>query len=286
MHARIIPRWFIRHCENWKAYSFNNLLNYWRGLGIGIEKLKSIRDELHERSDTNIAVIGSVGKTTVVKILAQLLQNAGCPTFYTKVNDNWLPKAPLASYLALKKNYSFRIFECAATKRGDMRALSFLIPSKYIIFTEFTNAHLAEFKNLGKIIKEKLSFISYSKKCFIVSHVNNKEFLEQNNIRAIYFGENGSGAEFSFSDVKTSINRTTFNLHRPNGEIIFVKISGFGAHLPCAAISAIAMFEILTGRQINRNNLRALMKFKPIMRRMEIVHRRNIRFIVYRDYKN
>lgn len=162
-----------------------------------------------------------------------------------------------------------------------MKALSFLIPAKFILLTEITNVHLAALENLQGVVNEKLSFFQKSNKASVVSHINNKDYLSKAKIKSLYYGERGTGADYFFSNIKTGLKKTTFILGKKKEDnFINIKIAGFGRHLASEAAGAIAMFEKIVGRSITHNELKILKKIKPTKRRMEIVKRNNINFII------
>lgn len=274
-----LPKWFVSHCKKWNMYSYNNLFRYWHGVGLMEPDLVKIHNSFMLDKNT-VAVVGSVGKSTAVRILSELLTKAGYYNYSTRVNDNWLPKISLAAYLSLRKHYSVRIFECATIKKGDIRALSFLIPADFILLTEITNAHLAVLKDPLGVIKEKLSFFYNCNGAVTVSHINNKPHLVKRGIKATYYGENGSGADYLFSNIKTNLNKTTFSLKRSKGKDIKVEIAGFGRHLACETAGVVAMFERIVGRPIKEGEIKILKKHETPYKRMELVKDKNVYFII------
>lgn len=107
---------------------------------------------------TQIAITGSVGKTTTKEMLAHVLTQFG-PTVYSKesFNNHW--GVPL-SLLNLEQDTQYGIFEIGMNHKGEIAPLAKLVKPDIAIITAIGEAHIGEFKNTKAIATEKTKIFS------------------------------------------------------------------------------------------------------------------------------
>lgn len=98
-------------------------------------------------------VTGSVGKTTVKELTADILNALG-PTARTRRNWNNDIGLPL-SLLAMKKDARFGVFEAGINHMGEMKQLCVVLRPQWAVITTIGIAHLEFFGSVEKIAEEK-----------------------------------------------------------------------------------------------------------------------------------
>jgi len=103
---------------------------------------------------TPVGITGSVGKTTVKEMCADVLSVKG-QTHRTAGNYNNHIGLPL-TMLAMPQTARFGVFEIGMNHPGEIGALSYLLQPKVGLLTDICNAHRESFSSLEEIAREKM----------------------------------------------------------------------------------------------------------------------------------
>lgn len=100
-----------------------------------------------------VAVTGSVGKTTVKEMIADVLQARG-PTARTRGNWNNDIGLPL-SLLAMNSNERYGVYELGMNHPGELEPLCKILRPSWSVITNVGPVHLEFFKSIADIAREK-----------------------------------------------------------------------------------------------------------------------------------
>lgn len=100
-----------------------------------------------------VGITGSVGKTTVKEMCADILSLHG-DTHRTAGNYNNHIGLPL-SMLAMPQKARYGVFEVGMNRPGEIGELGYLLQPKIAIITDIGNAHREQFASLEEIAREK-----------------------------------------------------------------------------------------------------------------------------------
>jgi UDP-N-acetylmuramoyl-tripeptide--D-alanyl-D-alanine ligase len=106
---------------------------------------------------TAIGITGSVGKTTVKEMCAEVLSVEGA-THRTAGNYNNHIGLPL-TMLSMPRQARFGVFEIGMNHPGEIGALAYLLQPKIGIVTDICNAHRESFRSLEEIAREKMKLV-------------------------------------------------------------------------------------------------------------------------------
>jgi len=269
-----LPQWFVRHCAHWNRYTYTNLLDAWRTHGITPSSLVTYRRAL--RNVTCIGIVGSVGKSTLVRVLAALLPGAHGTVYRTRVNDNWLPQMPLIMHQIAARKPRIAILECGVSRKGDARALAYLLPFQALIYTELVPVHLAEFGKFEWLVAEKFQFIARRNACILFSHSANRALMEERGLHPQYYGP---GTDYACAESALTPSRTRVTLQTPQGRLT-ATVPLLGYHVGDAVSGALAVvggfFHIpLTGRVAD-----LLRRVRPLPLRMQRYRTAGAEFLI------
>ncbi|MEA2068987.1 MAG: UDP-N-acetylmuramoyl-tripeptide--D-alanyl-D-alanine ligase, partial [Verrucomicrobiota bacterium] len=104
-----------------------------------------------------VGITGSVGKTTVKEMCADVLSVKGA-THRTAGNYNNHIGLPL-SMLAMPQQAHYGVFEIGMNHPGEISALAYLLQPKIGILTDICNAHRERFRSLEEIAREKMKLV-------------------------------------------------------------------------------------------------------------------------------
>ncbi|HLC55898.1 MAG TPA: Mur ligase family protein [Candidatus Nanoarchaeia archaeon] len=271
---------FRERCISWEHPYWKNtdLITYWNKGGLSLEEIYENKELLFVKSYP-IAILGSVGKTTLSRMLFILLQQHGILPYLTKINDNWLPQLPFAVKLALNDIKDISIFECGVACRGDTSLMASVVPAKTILYTEFAEVHLSELKSFYGVANEKLDFALYYPKARIISHIKNKEYIEKLNLEDIvYYGEYESEAHYRYNIKDMSFNDMTINIYDRDNTTEF-KIKGIGFHLGLACCGAIAVYQEVFNRKFDVSYIN-IKEFVNPKQRMEVLEYKGVKIVI------
>jgi UDP-N-acetylmuramoyl-tripeptide--D-alanyl-D-alanine ligase len=105
-----------------------------------------------------VGITGSVGKTTVKEMCADVLSMAG-ETHRTAGNYNNHIGLPL-TMLAMPETAQFGVFEIGMNRPGEIGPLTGLLQPQIGILTDICNAHRESFSSLEEIAREKIELIA------------------------------------------------------------------------------------------------------------------------------
>ncbi len=108
---------------------------------------------------TAIGITGSVGKTTVKEMCAEVLSMKG-ETHRTEGNYNNHIGLPL-TMLSMPQSALFGVFEIGMNHPGEIAELASLLQPKIAILTDICNAHRENFSSLEAIAREKFSLAQH-----------------------------------------------------------------------------------------------------------------------------
>ena len=265
-------------CNHWDYSSWQRgkLTDYWKKAGLSVDNILENRNRLDKQS-TNIAVLGSVGKSTLVRVLSILLRNKNQSYYVTKVNDNWLPQLPLAVELALRSNANLCVFECGVASRGDAALMASVVPADIVVYTEFTEVNLVQLNSLEGIVEEKTQFVLQHPEAKIISHIANLEQLQKKGLACSFYGKEESGAMLMYY-VERMTDKDT--IIRISGKKNFeVKLGDIGIHLGDACCGAIASY-LEIGRELKDREDLNLSNYRNPRQRMQSIEQDGIRFII------
>lgn len=119
-----------------------------------IEGLQDLARGYRKKWEVNpIGITGSVGKTTVKEMCADVLSMKG-ETHRTAGNYNNHIGLPL-TMLSMSETARFGVFELGMNHAGEIAMLSELLQPGIAILTDICNAHREGFRSLGEIAREK-----------------------------------------------------------------------------------------------------------------------------------
>lgn len=134
-----------------------------------------------QRSDAkNIAVTGSVGKTTTKNMIYHLLHSQfSQETYASKKNFNSKIGLPICAAL-MPPSTKFGIFEFGMSQRGDIKYLTEIVRPNVAIITNIYPVHLEFFESEFDIAKEKSEILEKSPEAAIIpADSPYKNFLEE-----------------------------------------------------------------------------------------------------------
>jgi UDP-N-acetylmuramyl pentapeptide synthase len=263
---------FIQKCNFWSYKNWDKglLTEYWEKAGLSVGNILQNREKL-KKVTTSIGITGSVGKSTLSKMLYEMITSRGDTCYVTKINDNWLPQLPLASLSALQIKNRFSIFECGLATKGDLELIASFIPFDYIIFCEFIDDGINDIPN------EKLKIISGTPPIKIISHINNKKFLKERGLDATFYGEYRTGSDLEYKVLSMEMEKTIIKLSDKKGERTTVTLPDFGFHLGSAAAGSFTCYcEIINYLGGNMD----LSGYKNPSQRLERFKMGDIEFII------
>lgn len=263
---------FLQKCNLWryKNWDKGSLTEYWGKAGLSIRSILQNREKLRGVT-TSIGITGSVGKSTLSRVLYEMIAFGGDTCYVTKINDNWLPQLPLASLIALRMESRFSIFECGLATKGDLELIASFIPFDYIVFSEFIDDGISDIPN------EKLKIISTISPIKIFSHINNKKFLEERGLNAGFYGEDNSGSDLEYRVLSMELGKTVVKLRDKNGERATVTLPDFGFHLGSAVAGSFSCYsEVMDflGRNMN------LSGYKNPPQRLERFNMEGVEYVI------
>ncbi len=226
-----------------------------------------------------IGITGSYGKTSSKNILQEILSEQ----FYslqTPASFNTPMGITITIRENLKNTHEVFIVEMGADKVGEIVELSDFVNPQYAIITSIGPQHLATFKNIENIIKEKMSLVEKlaSDGVAIINLDNEyiKNYQIKNNCKVVSYGIENREADYVASNIKYSINGSSFNVDY-NNETHSFNTRLLGEHNVLNILSAIAL-----ARQLNVSWEKlesAVSKVRFIEHRLQLKTINNRRFI-------
>ena len=191
---------------------------------------------------TVVALTGSAGKTGTKDLIAQLLQQAG-PTVYTLGNANNEIGAPVTA-LRMAADTRFLVLEMGARHKGDIAALSAIVPPRIGLVLNVGSAHVGEFGSREAIAEAKGELVEgLDPSGVAVLNADDplvRAMAARTRARVVYFGES-QDAQVRAVDVRLDdAGRPAFTLITPAGSAP-VAMRLYGEHHVSNALAAAAV---------------------------------------------
>jgi UDP-N-acetylmuramoyl-tripeptide--D-alanyl-D-alanine ligase len=192
-----------------------------------------------------IAITGSVGKTSTKEMIKLALEGQGIIHAAEKsYNNHWGVPLTLANMPEMTK---FAIFEIGTSNPGEILPLAQMIRPDVAIITAIAEAHLAAFKSLNEITKEKTSILSALKE-------NGLGIINADEDQLSFAGELVSPkiktfgctetADWKLHDIKFFNSKMIYKISAKN-EIIYVKINALGVHHAMNSVAALCAIDCI-----------------------------------------
>lgn len=219
-----------------------------------------------------IAVTGSVGKTTLCSLIANVLKTQ-IKVLHDFKNQNQNTRWHVSQTLLYFENYDMAVIELGIGSRGVMNELSRLVEPSIAVINQIGAAHLNNFKTKEIVLEEKLHITDYIKDKKILFVNTDNEYLQ-------------TVKETDLYDVQKYSSKEAYDIQQVDGKLHFrTKIYGketqfnlklYGKHHISNIVLAIKIGEIY---QISYDNIvSAINKFQPIDGRLKVLRdtKRNI----------
>ena len=210
----------------------------------------------HRRNETKakiIAITGSVGKTTTKELLKFVLAKQGrTHAAEQSFNNHW--GVPL-SLARMPQETQYGIFEIGMNAPGEILPLSKMVNPHVGVVTSVGAAHLAAFKDIKAIAKEKAQLFKG-----LTNHgiaiINGDlattsilaETASNHGAKIIFFGYS-SEAHFQLREVKYIPGGTQFSFWM-NGSEVISKISARGEHIAMNVMSVLATVKEVGANEV------------------------------------
>ncbi len=212
-----------------------------------------------------IAITGSVGKTSTKDILKKMLSAFGLTHSSPKSYNNHLG-VPL-TLSNIPKNADYVICEIGMNAKGEIEPLSKLASPDVAIITNISTAHLASFKCLKEIAREKASIcLGLKKSGLLIYSVDNeygdllKSVIFERKINAMTFGSK-KFADISLNNISFLNNKSFASLTLNKIFFSDFSIGALGYHQLLNSLAAIGV--ILSYRLNLRIALNELNTWEP-----------------------
>ena len=210
----------------------------------------------YRRNETKakcIAITGSVGKTTTKELLKFVLVKQGkTHAAEQSFNNHWGVPLTLAR---MPKDTQYGIFEVGMNAPGEILPLSKMIQPHVGIVTSVGAAHLAAFKDINAIAREKSQIfggLTDQGTAIINGDLETASILEETarkrEANIIKFGYT-SEAHFQIKEVQYIPGGTQFKF-LVNGSEVISKISARGEHFTLNAMSVLAAVKEVGGNEV------------------------------------
>lgn len=183
--------------------------------------LEAVKNKLSKLPNLKVvAITGSFGKTSTKDILYTLLFKK---YYVVKTPKSFNTALGIAQTILdeVKRNTEIFICEAGAYKRGEIENIAKLIEPAIGIITSVAPQHLEKFGSLENIALAKFELAqSLSAEGIAILNSNYdqiKKLSQTINSKKLFYGQEND--PFYATDIKTFINRTSFVLHTPKGEV-------------------------------------------------------------------
>ena len=226
-----------------------------------------------------VGITGSYGKTSSKNILQEVLSE----NFYslpTPASFNTPMGITITIREELKNTHQVFICEMGADKVGDIVELSDFVKPNYAIITSIGPQHLATFKSIENIIKEKMSLVEKlpAEGVAIINLDNDyiKNYQIKNNCKLVSYGITNKDADFIATNITYSISGSQFDVIYKDETYTF-NTRLLGEHNVLNILSAIALGREL---DVSWDSLKlAVSKVRFIPHRLELKNINGISFI-------
>jgi len=192
-----------------------------------------------------IAITGSVGKTSTKEMIKLALEGQGIIHAAEKsYNNHWGVPLTLAN---MPEMTNFAILEIGTSNPGEILPLAKMIRPDVAIITAIAEAHLAAFKSLKEITKEKTSILSALKENgfgIVNADEDHLSFIsELVNPKIKTFGCTET-ADWKLHDIKFFNSKMIYKI-RAKQETIYVKINALGVHHAMNSVAALCAIDCI-----------------------------------------
>ena len=168
-----------------------------------------------------IGITGSYGKTSSKNIINEILSEE-LYTLPTPASFNTPMGITITIREDLKSTHEAFIVEMGADKVGDIVELSEFVEPKYAVITSIGPQHLATFKKLDNIIREKMSLVENLPHDGVAvlnmdNHLIANYEIKNKNIKVISYGIMNEDVDFSARNITYSINGSSFEVVTEDG---------------------------------------------------------------------
>ena len=256
-----------------------------------------------------IAITGSAGKTSCKEFIGILLNSKyntlvssdgynteiGAPLalFGEKVPENikslfaWLKLIAKLYYKSLSiKNFSEKVvIEMGADNRGDIKYLASLFRPNIGIVLEVLPVHMAQFKNIEAIAKEKVELVkaipAYGRVYLNHDNLLVRDMANFSQAPVTFFGSQGNFSGFYAKNLKSDISGLSFTLNQ-DGSDYSLRSKIYGRHMiyPLLAAIAVAKDESISMSLI----IKLIKNITPFPGRMNIIEGVNGSIIIDDSY--
>lgn len=241
---------------------------------VCVLEVKNVNDAIYSLAKMNrakyidkpiIGVTGSVGKTSMSRILSNILKKE-YKLLHDFDNRNMNTKILISNDFMHLEDYDMAVIEMGTSSPGNMHNLSELVKPSIAVITTIGTAHLNKFHTRENILEEKLHITDYLK---------DKKLLFINADNDLLGAVNEST---SYKLIKCSKNEATNILETESGLSFEVKIYGkptkfnlniFGLHYITSIIIAIRIAEHYSIKY--ENIVEGINDFEPINGRCKIL---------------
>ncbi len=209
----------------------------------GLFKKDAIKKLDSHHNLIKIGITGSYGKTSSKNILHEILSEQ----FYslpTPASFNTPMGITITIREDLKNTHQVFIAEMGADKVGDIVELSNFIRPDYAIVTSIGPQHLATFKSIENIVKEKMALVEKLPKSGVAiinkdnDYINN--YQVKNTCKIVSYGINNHKVDYLAQNITYSILGSSFEVVYKD-EIYQFKTRLLGEHNVLNILSAIAL---------------------------------------------
>ncbi len=202
----------------------------------------------------NIAVTGSVGKTTTKELIASVLSRAAS-TFKTPGNHNSLVGMPL-SMVETPTDTAYSVLEMGMSSFGEIERLSIAARPQIAVITNIGSSHMEMLGSKENICRAKLEVLcGLRDNGFLI--LNGDEPLLENiggkSYHTLYVSIKCEKADFFAKNIRVESDRTYFDVVYSDGVVEDLCIRLVGRHNVYAALYA---FAIATLQGLDENTIK------------------------------
>ena len=235
-----------------------------------------------------LAVTGSMGKTTVKEMTAQLLltQENGA---YSKKSFNNHVGVPY-TLCTIGKQHKWAVLEVGMNNPGEISNLTKIIEPNYVLITGIAAVHLAHFENIEAIAKAKCEiFEGLVKDGTVILNADDELLLEtykdtcgdKFSIKTFGKSENSNSRVLNTKSLGLEGVEATIAL---GDESLEIKIPVPGEHNTINAAAALLAARTFYPDSASKDLIKALNRFVPPLMRLNIIHLKNNKLLVDDSY--
>ncbi|MCI8760260.1 MAG: UDP-N-acetylmuramoyl-tripeptide--D-alanyl-D-alanine ligase [Clostridia bacterium] len=227
-----------------------------------------------------IAVTGSVGKTTLCKLLANVLKTQN-KVLHDFKNENNNTRCHIAFTLLEFNHYDMAVLELGISQKGVMTQITKLVEPSIAVINSIGSQHLDKLENKETVLAEKLhitDFIKDKKILFVNTDNNYLQDIEKTNTY----------------EVRKYSTKEAYDIQETNGKLSFktsiyekgteFNLNLYGRHHIANIILAIKIGEIY---QISYENIvKAISEFQPVDGRLKVLKSNKSNILLIDDAYN